>query len=88
MRGLYDAVKPKLYYAYDRYEDAYLPMRTQGETRAEELYRPRGRGRKCSEAHQLRTLEPVSAARHSPQPEHRSGGPGFPGLGSPRGYLR
>ncbi|MGC9076467.1 MAG: hypothetical protein ACP5HT_04410 [Conexivisphaera sp.] len=27
-RGLYDAVKPKLYYAYDRYEDAYLPMRT------------------------------------------------------------
>ncbi|MGC9076802.1 MAG: hypothetical protein ACP5HT_06170 [Conexivisphaera sp.] len=28
VRGLYDAVKPKLYYAYDRYEDAYLPMRT------------------------------------------------------------
>jgi hypothetical protein len=27
-RGLYDAVKPKLHYAYDRYEDAYLPMRT------------------------------------------------------------
>ncbi|MGC9016134.1 MAG: zinc ribbon domain-containing protein, partial [Conexivisphaera sp.] len=24
-RGLYDAVKPKLYVAYDRYEDAYLP---------------------------------------------------------------
>ncbi|MGC9076028.1 MAG: hypothetical protein ACP5HT_02100 [Conexivisphaera sp.] len=28
VRGLYDAVKPKLYVAYDRYEDAYLPMRT------------------------------------------------------------
>ncbi len=29
-RGLhdYDAVKPKLHYAYDRYEYAYLPMRT------------------------------------------------------------
>jgi hypothetical protein len=28
VRGLYDAVKPKLYYAYDRYADAYLPMPT------------------------------------------------------------
>ncbi|MGC8666445.1 MAG: hypothetical protein ACP5UK_07170 [Conexivisphaera sp.] len=28
VRGLYDAVKPKLYCAYDRYEDAYLPMHT------------------------------------------------------------
>jgi transposase len=28
VRGLYDAVKPKLHYAYDRHEDAYLPMRT------------------------------------------------------------
>ncbi|MGC9016230.1 MAG: zinc ribbon domain-containing protein, partial [Conexivisphaera sp.] len=27
-RGPYDAMKPKLYVAYDRYEDAYLPMRT------------------------------------------------------------
>jgi hypothetical protein len=29
-RGLYDydAMKPKLHYAYNRYEDAYLPMRT------------------------------------------------------------
>jgi hypothetical protein len=25
-RGPYDAVKPKLYYTYDRREDAYLPM--------------------------------------------------------------
>ena len=24
VRGLYDALKPKLYYAYDRYADAYL----------------------------------------------------------------
>jgi hypothetical protein len=24
VRFLYDAVKPKLYYAYDRYADAYL----------------------------------------------------------------
>ena len=24
VRGLHDAVKPKLYYAYDRYADAYL----------------------------------------------------------------
>ncbi|PSN97596.1 hypothetical protein B9Q11_03890 [Candidatus Marsarchaeota G2 archaeon ECH_B_SAG-F08] len=28
VRGLHDAVKPKLYYAYDRYADAYLPMPT------------------------------------------------------------
>jgi len=28
VRGLYDAVKPKLYYAYDRYANAYLPMPT------------------------------------------------------------
>jgi hypothetical protein len=28
VRRLYDAVKPKLYYAYDRYADAYLPMPT------------------------------------------------------------
>jgi len=28
VRGLYDAVKPKLYYAYDRYADAYLPVPT------------------------------------------------------------
>ena len=28
VRSLYDAVKPKLYYAYDRYADAYLPMPT------------------------------------------------------------
>jgi putative transposase len=28
VRGLYEAVKPKLYYAYDRYADAYLPMPT------------------------------------------------------------
>jgi putative transposase len=28
VRGLYDAVKPKLYYAYNRYADAYLPMPT------------------------------------------------------------
>jgi len=28
VRFLYDAVKPKLYYAYDRYADAYLPMPT------------------------------------------------------------
>jgi len=27
-RSLYDAVKPKLYYAYDRHADAYLPKRT------------------------------------------------------------
>ena len=24
VRGLHDALKPKLYYAYDRYADAYL----------------------------------------------------------------
>jgi len=28
VRGLCDAVKPKLYYAYDRYADAYLPVPT------------------------------------------------------------
>ena len=28
VRGLYDAVKPKLYYAYDRYADAYLSIPT------------------------------------------------------------
>ncbi|MEM0118146.1 MAG: transposase [Conexivisphaerales archaeon] len=28
VRELHDAVKPKLYYAYDRYADAYLPMPT------------------------------------------------------------
>jgi hypothetical protein len=28
VRGLYDALKPKLHYAYDRYADAYLPMPT------------------------------------------------------------
>jgi len=28
VRGLYDALKPKLYYAYDRYADAYLSMPT------------------------------------------------------------
>jgi hypothetical protein len=28
VRGLHEAVKPKLYYAYDRYADAYLPMPT------------------------------------------------------------
>jgi len=28
VRFLYDALKPKLYYAYDRYADAYLPMPT------------------------------------------------------------
>jgi hypothetical protein len=28
VRGLYDAMKPNLYYAYDRCEYAYLPMRT------------------------------------------------------------
>ncbi|MGC9145951.1 MAG: hypothetical protein ACP5GS_07580, partial [Nitrososphaeria archaeon] len=28
VRELYDAVKPKLYYAYDRYADAYLPVCT------------------------------------------------------------
>jgi putative transposase len=28
VRGVYDAVKPKLYYAYDRCADAYLPMPT------------------------------------------------------------
>jgi putative transposase len=28
VRGLYDAVKPKLYYAYDRYADAYLSVPT------------------------------------------------------------
>ncbi|MFP3285175.1 MAG: hypothetical protein RXP89_04025 [Nitrososphaeria archaeon] len=27
-RGLYDAVKPKLLYAYDRYADAYLRVPT------------------------------------------------------------
>jgi hypothetical protein len=26
VRGLYDAVKPQLYYAYDRYADAYLSV--------------------------------------------------------------
>jgi len=28
VRFLYDAVKPKLYYAYDRYADAYLRIPT------------------------------------------------------------
>jgi hypothetical protein len=28
VRGLHEAVKPKLYYAYSRYADAYLPMPT------------------------------------------------------------
>ncbi|MGC8850171.1 MAG: zinc ribbon domain-containing protein [Candidatus Bathyarchaeia archaeon] len=28
VRELYDAMKPKLYYAYDRYADAYLPAPT------------------------------------------------------------
>jgi len=28
VRFLNDALKPKLYYAYDRYADAYLPMPT------------------------------------------------------------
>ena len=28
VRGLHDALKPKLYYAYDRCADAYLPMPT------------------------------------------------------------
>jgi Transposase and inactivated derivatives len=28
MRGLYDALKPKLYYAYNRYADAYLRIPT------------------------------------------------------------
>jgi hypothetical protein len=28
VRRLYDVVKPKLYYAYDRYADAYLPTPT------------------------------------------------------------
>jgi hypothetical protein len=28
VRELYEAVKPKLYYAYDRYADAYLHMPT------------------------------------------------------------
>ena len=28
VRGLYDAVRPKLYYAYDRYADAYLRIPT------------------------------------------------------------
>ena len=28
VRSLNDAVKPKLYYAYDRYNDMYLPMPT------------------------------------------------------------
>jgi hypothetical protein len=28
VRRLYDAVKPKLYYAYDRYADTYLPIPT------------------------------------------------------------
>jgi hypothetical protein len=28
VRGLHDAVRPKLCYAYDRYADAYLPMPT------------------------------------------------------------
>ena len=34
VRKLYEAVKPKLYYTYDRYADAYLHMPTQSETRA------------------------------------------------------
>ena len=32
VRSLNDALKPKLYYAYDRYTDAYLPVPTQSET--------------------------------------------------------
>ncbi|MGC8936906.1 MAG: zinc ribbon domain-containing protein, partial [Candidatus Methanomethylicaceae archaeon] len=32
VRELYDAVRAKLYYAYDRYADAYLPMPTYSET--------------------------------------------------------
>ena len=28
VRFLNDALKPKLYYAYDRYNDMYLPMPT------------------------------------------------------------
>ena len=28
VRELYEAVKPKLYYTYDRYADAYLHMPT------------------------------------------------------------
>jgi hypothetical protein len=28
VRALYDVVKPKLYYAYDRYADAYLLVPT------------------------------------------------------------
>jgi len=28
VRGLHDALKPKLYYAYDRYADAYLRIPT------------------------------------------------------------
>jgi len=34
VRGLYEAVKPKLYYAYDRYADAYIPVPMQSETPA------------------------------------------------------
>jgi hypothetical protein len=32
VRGLYEAVKPKLYYAYDRYADVYIPVPMQSET--------------------------------------------------------
>jgi hypothetical protein len=34
VRGLYEAVKPKLYYAYDRYADAYIPVPMQSEAPA------------------------------------------------------
>jgi len=41
VRELYDVVKPKLYYTYDRYADAYLPVPTQSETHRPHTYKPK-----------------------------------------------